>query len=104
MARARHRARAPRRVESPCSRCAEAASMPAAQGASGDSLVIRRATSDDLKAVVSLFALDDDGNREDAPLESTLDPRYVEAIEAIANDPNNALMVAVDASQRVVGV
>jgi len=64
---------------------------------------VRRAVETDLPAVVRLFALEDDGNKEDADPATPLDPRYARALATIDRDPNLALMVAVD-DARVVGV
>lgn len=55
---------------------------------------MRRATRDDLPAIVSLLANDDLGaTREDASL--PLQEEYLLAFEAIDNDPNQLLAVAV---------
>lgn len=63
---------------------------------------IRRAVEADLPAVVGLFSLEDEGvAKEDHP-GPPLDPRYREALAAIAHDPNNALFVA-EIDGRVVG-
>ncbi len=72
-------------------------------GPANENLLVRRATEDDLPVVVGLFALEDDGNREDAAPERELEPCYVEALRAIDGDPNNAFLVAEDGSGRVVG-
>lgn len=66
------------------------------------SISIRPATSQDLPAIVRMLADDDLGSkREDASI--PLSPSYTMAFEAIENDPNNELMVAV-AEDQVVGV
>jgi hypothetical protein len=55
--------------------------------------IIRRATSDDLPAIVALLADDAlGGTREDPG--PPLNPRYGLAFEAIERDPNQLLMVA----------
>jgi GNAT superfamily N-acetyltransferase len=72
-------------------------------GPASENVLVRRATVDDLPVVVGLFALDDDGNREDSAPERELEPCYVEALCAIDGDPNNAFLVAEDVSGRVVG-
>jgi GNAT superfamily N-acetyltransferase len=65
--------------------------------------VIRRAVTADLDAVVRLFAYPDEGNLKDEAPGPPLDPCYAAALEKIAGDPNNALMVA-ESDGRVVGV
>ena len=62
---------------------------------------IRRAVSADLATVVRLFALPD-GNRRDENPSDPLDPCYAEALASIADDANNALLVA-ELDGRVVG-
>jgi GNAT superfamily N-acetyltransferase len=62
---------------------------------------IRRATVADLPRVVELFA-SPDGNARDQGPSRDLEPCYVVALEALAADPNNALMVA-DVDGEVVG-
>jgi GNAT superfamily N-acetyltransferase len=63
---------------------------------------LRRATADDLPAIVALLADDPIGrSREIAGL--NLDPRYAEAFAAIERDPNQFLAVA-DCDERVIGV
>lgn len=59
-----------------------------------DALVIRRAGSADLPAVVRLFAMPDEGNLKPDDDRLPLDARYEIALGAIARDPNNMLMVA----------
>ncbi len=59
----------------------------------GTGITIRRATADDLPALVALLADDPLGAaREDASL--PLDPRYRAAFDAIAADPHTTLAVA----------
>lgn len=64
--------------------------------------VIRRAAEADLPAVVRLFSIPDEGNQKLDHADTPLDPRYREALAAIADDPNNALLVA-DLGGEVVG-
>jgi ribosomal protein S18 acetylase RimI-like enzyme len=63
---------------------------------------LRRALEADLPAVVRLFSIPDEGNRKQDDPGPPLDPRYREALLAIADDPNNALLVA-ELDGRVVG-
>jgi len=64
-------------------------------------LNIRDATAEDLPALVALLADDEKGRfREDAG--GALDPGYIEAFAAIAADPNQRLLVAVQ-DDRIVG-
>jgi GNAT superfamily N-acetyltransferase len=65
---------------------------------------VRRALPADLPTVVRLFSIPDEGIRkkDDPPTYQPLDPRYAEALAAIAHDPNNALLVA-ELEGRVVG-
>ncbi|WP_437578646.1 GNAT family N-acetyltransferase [Sorangium sp. So ce887] len=63
---------------------------------------IRRATEADLPAVVQLFSIQDEGNLKSDHPGPPLDPRYREALAAIAEDPNNALLVA-EVEGRVAG-
>lgn len=66
------------------------------------SISLRPATRQDLPAIVQMLADDDLGSkREDASI--PLSPSYTIAFEAIENDPNNELMVAV-AENQLVGV
>ena len=66
------------------------------------SLTFRRATSDDLPAIVGMLAADPIGSgRESAG--TPLDPCYAEAFSAIDRDPNQLLAVA-DRDGRVIGV
>jgi GNAT superfamily N-acetyltransferase len=66
-----------------------------------EDIVIRRACADDLLAIVAMLADDALGaTREDASI--PLDPRYLQAFEAIDNDPNQVLAV-VDRGGRVTG-
>jgi len=69
-------------------------------------LTIRACTKTDLPRVVQLFAAAD-GNARDQPQDTgargALDPAYAEALDAIALDVNNTLMVAESAGV-VVGV
>jgi GNAT superfamily N-acetyltransferase len=65
-------------------------------------LTIRRALEGDLPAVVRLFSIPDEGNRKEDDPGPPLDPRYREALLAIADDPSNALLVA-EQGGRVVG-
>ena len=61
----------------------------------------RAATADDLPAIIALLMDDELGKlRED--LGPPLNPRYLEAFEAIAGDPNQLLAVA-DQDGQVVG-
>ena len=53
---------------------------------------MRRAELRDLPAIVQLWITE--GAKKDVELNDPLDPRYAEALAAIANDANNALMVA----------
>ncbi len=55
---------------------------------------IRRAAEADLPAIVHLFSIPDEGNAKTDHPGPPLDPRYREALAAIAEDPNNALLVA----------
>ncbi len=64
---------------------------------------IRHAVEDDLPDVVRLFAIPNDGNKEDESPSALLDPCYAEALAQIAADPNNALLVA-EVDGGVVGV
>lgn len=57
-------------------------------------LLIRRALEADLPAVVRLFAIPDDGNKKDEDPSEPIADGYRRALEAIAGDPNNALLVA----------
>jgi GNAT superfamily N-acetyltransferase len=59
-----------------------------------DAPIIRRAERADLPGVVRLFATPDDGNVKPDDAGPPLDLRYEAALEAIARDPNNMLMVA----------
>ncbi|WP_437939410.1 GNAT family N-acetyltransferase [Sorangium sp. So ce341] len=63
---------------------------------------IRRATEADLPAVIQLFSIPDEGNLKTDHPGPPLDPRYREALAAIAEDPNNALLVA-ELEGRVAG-
>jgi GNAT superfamily N-acetyltransferase len=63
---------------------------------------LRRATMDDLPAVIRLFALPDEGNLKNEDPSLPLDPRYAEALASIWDDPNNMLIVA-DVGGRVAG-
>jgi GNAT superfamily N-acetyltransferase len=63
---------------------------------------IRRAVSADLPVIVRLFSIPDEGNQKNDDPGPPLDPRYGEALAAIAEDPNNALFVA-DLGGRVAG-
>jgi GNAT superfamily N-acetyltransferase len=58
------------------------------------SLVIRRAVEADLPLVVRLFATPDKGNAKHEDLGPPLPSSYAEALARIADDPDNALMVA----------
>jgi GNAT superfamily N-acetyltransferase len=64
---------------------------------------IRRAAVGDLPDVVRLFAVPDEGNKKKDHPGPPLDPSYAMALEAIASNPDNALMVA-EVAGRVVGV
>ncbi|HZX00685.1 MAG TPA: GNAT family N-acetyltransferase [Bacilli bacterium] len=63
---------------------------------------IRRAVEADLPTVIHLFSIPDVGNKKDDHPGPPLDPCYREALAAIAEDPNNALLVA-ELEGRVVG-
>ncbi|EYF05676.1 GNAT family N-acetyltransferase [Chondromyces apiculatus] len=63
---------------------------------------IRRATLDDLPEVVRLFSLPDEGNTKREDPGPPLPACYAEALERIADDPHNALLVA-DLEGRIVG-
>src|SRR6185503_15098834 len=58
------------------------------------SVTIRRAVEADLPEIVRLFALPDEGNKKDEDPGPPLPGCYREALAAIADDPNNALLVA----------
>src|SRR5689334_13953830 len=58
------------------------------------SLAIRRAVEADLPIVIRLFATPDLGNAKKEELGPPLPACYSEALARIADDPNNALMVA----------
>lgn len=64
---------------------------------------IRRAVGSDLRPVTRLFAIPEEGNKEDENASDPLDPGYASALAAIAQDPNNMLLVA-ELENRVVGV
>jgi GNAT superfamily N-acetyltransferase len=64
---------------------------------------IRRATEADLPVIVHLFSIPDEGGVKTDHPGPPLDPRYREALAAIAEDPNNALLVA-EVEGRVAGV
>jgi GNAT superfamily N-acetyltransferase len=57
-------------------------------------VAIRRAEEADLGTVVRLFAIPDEGNKKDEVVSDPVDRCYVDALAAIASDPNNMLMVA----------
>lgn len=63
---------------------------------------VRRATEADLPAIVHLFSIPDEGILKTDHPGPPLDPRYREALAAIAEDPNNALLVA-EVDGRVAG-
>ncbi|WP_437735381.1 GNAT family N-acetyltransferase [Sorangium sp. So ce1335] len=63
---------------------------------------IRRAVEADLPVVIHLFSIPDEGNVKTDHPGPPLDPRYGEALAAIADDPNNALLVA-EVEGRVAG-
>jgi GNAT superfamily N-acetyltransferase len=63
---------------------------------------LRRAVEADLPTVVRLFAIPDEGNRKNEDPGPPLPPCYREALAAIADDPNNALIVA-EVEGNVVG-
>jgi ribosomal protein S18 acetylase RimI-like enzyme len=65
-------------------------------------LVIRRALEADLPMVIRLFAIPDHGNAKHEDLGPPLPSCYAEALAKIANDPDNALMVA-EVEGNVVG-
>jgi GNAT superfamily N-acetyltransferase len=58
------------------------------------SLVIRRAVEADLPVVIRLFATPDHGNAKHEDLGPPLPSCYAETLAKIADDPDNALMVA----------
>ena len=62
----------------------------------------RRATIDDVPAIVALLADDQLGRLRDDP-SPPLDRRYFQAFAAIDGDPNQLLAVAVGAAGEVVG-
>jgi GNAT superfamily N-acetyltransferase len=80
----------------------EGASQHAELGATKLGVTIRRAVEADLPEVVRMFAIQEEGNRKNESSESPLPRVYADALAAIANDPNNMLLVAVLAD-RVVG-
>lgn len=63
---------------------------------------IRRAVERDLPAVVRLFAIPGEGTKKDQNPSDPIDPRYAEALAAIAADAHNMLLVA-DLDGHVVG-
>ncbi|WP_437280119.1 GNAT family N-acetyltransferase [Sorangium sp. So ce375] len=63
---------------------------------------IRRAAEADLPVIVHLFSIPDEGGVKTDHPGPPLDPRYREALAAIAEDPNNALLVA-EVEGRVAG-
>ena len=63
---------------------------------------VRRALEEDLPDVVRMFAIEDEGIAKDESTEGELDPRYLEALRAMADDPNNGLYVA-EVDGRVAG-
>ena len=63
---------------------------------------IRCAVDHDLPAVVRLFAIPGEGNKKDENPSDPMDPRYAQALAAIAVDPNNMLLVA-EVDGHVVG-
>lgn len=63
---------------------------------------IRRAVEADLPDVVRLFAIPDEGNKKREDPGPPLPSCYREALAAIADDPNNALLVA-ELDGRVAG-
>jgi GNAT superfamily N-acetyltransferase len=65
-------------------------------------LVLRRAVSADLEALVRLYSIPGDGNKRDENPTRPIDPAYAEALALVAADPNNMLMVA-DAAGRIAG-
>ncbi len=68
--------------------------------------IIRAATRADLPAIVRLFASQDGNERDqgqDREALDALDPAYAAALDAIAGDPDNLLMVA-ELGGDVVGV
>ena len=65
-------------------------------------LTYRQASGSDIRKIVHLLADDElDATRED--VSSTLNPLYLKAFHAIANDPNNELIVA-ELAGELVGV
>lgn len=64
---------------------------------------IRRATRDDVDAIVAMLA-DDPLGRARERYEQPLPRSYLDAFDAIDRDPNQALTVACDEAGRVVGV
>jgi GNAT superfamily N-acetyltransferase len=63
---------------------------------------IRPAVEADLPVVVQLLSIEDEGIRKCDDPSEPLDPRYAEALAAIAADPKNAVLVA-EVEGRVVG-
>lgn len=63
----------------------------------------RRAARDDLPAIVRLLADDPLGAQRET-YATPLPPAYHAAFDAIERDPNNELVVATDATGRVIGV
>lgn len=66
-----------------------------------EDMVIRRATAEDLPAIVALLADDALGAKREDP-SIPLDPRYLAAFEAIDRDPDQ-LLVVVDRAGTVTG-
>lgn len=63
---------------------------------------MRRAALSDVPAIIALLADDALGRKRESTA-TPLDPRYVEAFQAIDRDPNQLLAVMVDATDRVIG-
>jgi GNAT superfamily N-acetyltransferase len=61
----------------------------------------RRATKDDLAAIVSLLAADDLGQTREH-VSAEVAPQYIKAFTVIAADPNQYLMVVLDQDQDLV--
>jgi ribosomal protein S18 acetylase RimI-like enzyme len=65
-------------------------------------VTIRRATRDDVGAIVAMLADDPLGSARER-IEDPLPPSYFRAVEALERDPNIQLMVAADGDGTVVG-
>ncbi len=65
-------------------------------------LTYRKASVDDLNAIIALLLEPDELGQIRESLAETLDPRYIEAFHHIDNDPNHYLMV-VELEQKIIG-